>query len=82
MKSKEFHKSYQGERKIADKNILIGEFIFDKVSVGGMPVIDISFKVDLNGIITFENTNQLINIVNNLTPNDCNCWYTKSLDIP
>ena len=44
-------KVYQGERKIANKNILIGEFIFDKVSMGGAPVIEISFKVDLNSII-------------------------------
>ena len=44
-------KVYQGERKIANKNVLIGEFPFDKVSLGGMPVIDICFKVDLNGII-------------------------------
>jgi len=44
-------KIYQGERKIADKNILIGEIEFDKVSDGGMPVIDVTFKVDLNGVI-------------------------------
>jgi molecular chaperone DnaK len=44
-------KVYQGERKIANKNILIGEFIFDKVSTGGAPIIEISFKVDLNSII-------------------------------
>jgi molecular chaperone DnaK len=44
-------KIYQGERKIADKNNFIGEIEFDKVSNSGMPVIDISFKVDLNGII-------------------------------
>jgi molecular chaperone DnaK len=44
-------KVYQGERKIASKNFLIGEFIFDKVSVGGVPIIEISFKVDLNSII-------------------------------
>jgi len=45
-------KVYQGERKIANKNILIGEFVFDSVSTGGAPVIEISFKVDLNSIIT------------------------------
>ncbi len=44
-------KVYQGERKIANKNFLIGEFIFDKVSMGGVPIIEISFKVDLNSII-------------------------------
>jgi len=44
-------KIYQGERKIANKNNFIGEIEFDKVSNSGMPVIDITFKVDLNGII-------------------------------
>ena len=44
-------KVYQGERKIANKNNLIGEFIFDKVSTGGAPIIEISFKVNLNSII-------------------------------
>jgi molecular chaperone DnaK len=44
-------KVYQGERKIANKNILIGEFVFDKVTTGGAPVIEIGFKVDLNSII-------------------------------
>ncbi len=44
-------KVYQGERTIAAKNFLIGEFIFDKVTMGGVPIIEISFKVDLNSII-------------------------------
>jgi len=44
-------KIFQGERKIANKNQLIGEVEFDKVSDVGMPVIDVTFKIDLNGII-------------------------------
>ena len=44
-------KVYQGERMIANKNFLIGEFIFDKVSAGGVPIIEIAFKIDLNSII-------------------------------
>lgn len=44
-------KIYQGERKIADKNTLIGEIEFNKVSLTGIPVIEIAFRVDLNGII-------------------------------
>ena len=44
-------KIYQGERKIANKNMLIGEFIFDKVSVNCNPIIDITFKIDVNSII-------------------------------
>jgi molecular chaperone DnaK len=45
-------KVYQGERLIANKNTLIGEFIFDKISIGAAPQIDITFKVDTNSIIT------------------------------
>jgi molecular chaperone DnaK len=44
-------KVYQGERKIANKNYLIGEFIFDKVSQSTQPIIEVIFKVDLNSII-------------------------------
>lgn len=45
-------KVYQGERLIANKNTLIGEFIFDKITIGNNPQIDITFKVDTNSIIT------------------------------
>jgi molecular chaperone DnaK len=45
-------KIFQGERKIASKNLLIFEFIFDKISIGGIPIIDITIKVDLNSLIT------------------------------
>ena len=44
-------KVYQGERPIANKNFLIGEFVFDKVTAGGVPIIDIAFKIDLSSII-------------------------------
>ena len=44
-------KIFQGERKIANKNTLIGEIEFNKVSLTGMPVIEIAFKIDLNSII-------------------------------
>ena len=59
---------YQGEKNVAKNNIKIGEIIFDKVSLTTNPVINISFKVDLNGLIsvcvedikTNENKNVLI----------------------
>lgn len=44
-------KVYQGERKIANKNFLIGTYVFDKVTLSGVPIIEITFKVDLNSII-------------------------------
>lgn len=46
-----FVKVYQGERSIANKNFLIGEFEFNKISKVNMPVINITFKVDINGLI-------------------------------
>ena len=47
-------KVYQGERTIAKKNYLIGEFEFNKISKVGMPIINITFKVDINGIINIS----------------------------
>ena len=44
-------KVYQGERTIANKNYLIGEFEFNKISKIGMPIINITFRVDINGLI-------------------------------
>ena len=44
-------KIYQGERSIAAKNHLIGEFTFDKISKVNVPIINIIFNVDINGII-------------------------------
>ena len=44
-------KVYQGERTIAQKNYLIGEFEFNSISKVGMPIINITFKVDINGLI-------------------------------
>ena len=44
-------KIFQGENKIASKNILIKEIIFNKISLGGFPIITIEFIIDLNSII-------------------------------
>jgi len=44
-------KIYQGEHKIANKNFLIDEITFDKLTLSTNPIIDISFSVDLNSII-------------------------------
>jgi molecular chaperone DnaK len=59
-------KIYQGERLIANKNTLIGEFIFDKISIGGIPQIDITFKVDSNSIITVIITDKKSGIEKNI----------------
>ena len=49
---------YQGERKIANKNSLIGTVEFDKISVGGLPIIDITFSVDSNCLINIYITDK------------------------
>lgn len=63
-------KVYQGERLIANKNTLIGEFIFDKISPGGTPQIYITFKVDNNSIITVTVTDKKSGIEKNILIKD------------
>ena len=63
-------KIYQGERKIANKNTLIGEFMFDDKISSDTPIIDITFKVDLNGIITINVFNKKTGIEKNVTFKD------------
>ena len=63
-------KVYQGERLIANKNTLIGEFIFDKISPGGTPQLDITFKVDSNSIITVTVTDKKSGIEKNILIKD------------
>jgi molecular chaperone DnaK len=47
-------KIYQGERKIANKNLLISEFTFNKISLGGVPVINVTLNINLDGIIKIK----------------------------
>ena len=51
-------KVYQGERSIASKNYMIGEFEFNKISKTSMPIITITFKVDINGLINVTITDK------------------------
>lgn len=46
-------KIYEGERRIANKNFLIGEFTLDglKKLPKGIPIIEITIKIDVNGLI-------------------------------
>ena len=44
-------KIYQGENKIANKNKLISEIIFNKLSNSAIPIIYIEFKIDINSIL-------------------------------
>lgn len=47
-------KIYQGEREIAEKNKLLGKFILMGIPLApkGVPRIEVSFGVDINGILT------------------------------
>ena len=63
-------KVYQGERLIANKNTLIGEFIFDKITPGGTPQLDITFKIDSNSIITVIVTDKKSGIEKNILIKD------------
>jgi molecular chaperone DnaK len=70
-------KVYQGERKIANKNLLIGEFEIDKLSNTSTPVIDITFRVDINsiiniGIIDKKSGNEKIIILKDISKLDDN----------
>jgi molecular chaperone DnaK len=82
-------KIYQGERKIANKNFLIGEIIFDKVTTGGVPIIDIAFKINLSSIINVIITdkksgiekNILIKDIPEICIDDLNKLYEQSHDL-
>ena len=73
-------KVYQGERKVASKNTLIGEFIFDKVSLSCKPIIDITFKVDTNGIINVIILDKKSNIEKNILIKDIPIINNEDLD--
>ncbi|VBB18370.1 heat shock 70 kDa protein-like [Yasminevirus sp. GU-2018] len=47
-------KIFEGERTMTSQNFKIGEFELDKIPVEqrGMPEIEISFAIDINGIVT------------------------------
>ena len=72
-------KVYQGEKNVASKNNLVGEISFDKVSKTTNPIINITFKVDANGIISIyvEDTksNDSVNILIK-----CNMDFLKSIE--
>ncbi len=47
-------KVYQGEREIAEKNKMLGKFILMGIPLApkGIPRIEVSFSIDMNGILT------------------------------
>ena len=78
-------KIYQGDRKIANRNLLLDEIIFDKLSLGGTPIIDIIIKVDLNSIITIiikdkKSGQEDSKIINVLTDNFDNLELNDDMD--
>lgn len=73
-------KIYQGERKIAEKNTFIKEILFDKITTGGTPVIDITFKVDSNGIINITILDKKSNIDKNILIKDIPTFNQEYID--
>lgn len=59
-------KIYQGEHIIANKNTLIGEIIFDQVSICETPQIIIAFSVDNSSLITVSVLDKKQNIEKNI----------------
>ena len=75
-------KIYQGERKIANKNNLISNIIFNKISLNCIPVIDITIKVDLNFMITITIIDRKSGYEKNIIINDniINNKYYENID--
>lgn len=63
-------KIYQGERSMAKYNTLVGFFEFDKITIGAMPVILITFKVDINGMISVIVTDKKSGVEKNILIKD------------
>ena len=73
-------KIYQGERIIANKNFLIGEFVLDHVPTGGVPIIEISFKIDLNSIINISVVDRKSGVEKIFSIKDLPKFDTEQLD--
>jgi len=73
-------KIYQGERTIANKNFLIGEYIFDKISSVSVPIIEITFKIDLNSIINVTITDKKSGIDKNIIIKDIVKYSEEEVD--
>ena len=73
-------KIYQGERKIASKNTLIGSFVFDKITASCSPVLDICLKVDLSGIINVIITDKKSGVEKNILIKDIPSLDTDTIN--
>jgi len=73
-------KIYQGERKIANKNLLISEFTFNKISLGGVPVINVTLNVNLDGIIKVKVLDKRSSNEKNLILNNIKKVNNKELE--
>ena len=47
-------KAFQGNRKIASDNIFLNGFVLEDIEIakGGIPEVDVTFEIDLDGILT------------------------------
>lgn len=76
-------KIYEGERKLVKDNTLIGKFLLKNIEKAnkGVPVIEITFNVDVNGIINVTAKDIRSNSENKLTiVNDLNRLSKEEID--
>ena len=64
-------KIFEGERTMTNQNFKIGEFELDKIPVDqrGMPEIEISFAIDINGIVNVSAIEKNVNESRSITVN-------------
>lgn len=64
-------KIFEGERTMTDQNYKIGEFELDKIPLQqrGMPEIEITFSIDINGIVKVSAIEREVNEVKSITVN-------------
>ena len=69
-------KAFQGNRKIASDNIFLNGFVLDDIEIAksGIPEVNVTFEIDLNGILTVTAKDKKTNSMNSIK-------ITNSLDI-
>jgi molecular chaperone DnaK (HSP70) len=78
-------KIFEGERSLTKNNYLIGEFKLDNISIckKGVPEIEITFEIDVNGMVTVsaieKKTNEKKSIIINTNKNGLNPHQLNAL---
>ena len=78
-------KIFEGERILTNHNFKIGEFELNKIPIQqkGMPEIEITFAIDINGIVTVtaleKNINEPVSIIVNTNKNGLKPYQLEAL---